>query len=63
MEKKQYIIAIEIGSSKIVGVIAQKELPEEAALAVEGTAVQCVYPDSVCGNDVCIGYGTDPAGF
>ncbi|MBE6310096.1 MAG: cell division protein FtsA [Bacteroidales bacterium] len=30
MEKKQYIIAIEIGSSKIVGVIAQKELPEEA---------------------------------
>ena len=30
MEKKQYIIAIEIGSSKIVGVIAQKELPEGA---------------------------------
>ncbi len=28
MEKNQYIVAIEIGSSKIVGAIAQKELPE-----------------------------------
>jgi cell division protein FtsA len=30
MEKKQYIVAIEIGSSKIVGVIAHKELPSGA---------------------------------
>lgn len=28
MENKQYIVALEIGSSKIVGVIAQKTLPE-----------------------------------
>lgn len=45
MGKNQYIVAIEIGSSKIVGVIAQKELPEGTVsiISVQDTKIsECV---------------------